>query len=477
MSMHKLLSASRLGLIAGATLALWTSACSVAPTYEKPTMPMASAYKEASGQWVAVDATPVRQNEKWWQLMGSTELNDLVERATQDNLQIQVLLARQSSANAFVKANEAAYSPQVTLAGGDQQNRQSDSRPLRGATQPPTYQNNFAYLNATYELDLFGRIQNSVSSATALSAAAQADVQALRLVVQSNIVSTYCIIQSLDTQIKVQTSVVELLKRRETILGSRLQQGFDAPTVGYRSQTQTDAQVLRLGELKTRRAQFEHVLATLVGVAPAQFSLPAGDIQRIKLPSIPASVPSELLVRRPDILSAEKKVEAANADIGVAKSAFFPSLVLGALGGVQNTGNRWLFSAPDRFWTVGPTLFATVFDGGRRDALVDQAVARNQETIAAYKATVINSFKEVEDLLAELNNLKATTQNVQRSSIASAKNDKVAQAQFQLGASSWLDTIDPAIQKAQAEILLIDHQTQLLVQTSALIKALGGYWQ
>ena len=471
------LPASRLGLITGATLALWTSACSVAPAYDKPTLPMAAAYKEASGQWVAVDATRARQNEKWWYLLGSTELNDLVDRATQDNLQIQALLARQNSANAFVKANEAAYSPQVIIAGGDQQNRQSDSRPLRGATQPPTYQNNFAYLNATYELDLFGRIQNSVSSATALSAAAQADVQALRLVVQSNIVSTYCIIQSLDTQIKVQSSVVELLKRRETILGSRLQQGFDAPTVGYRSQTQTDAQMLRLGELKTRRAQFEHVLATLVGVAPAQFSLPVGDIQRVKLPAIPASVPSDLLVRRPDILSAEKKVEAANADIGVAKSAFFPSLMLGALGGVQNTGNRWLFNAPDRFWTVGPTLFATVFDGGRRDALVDQAVARNQETIAAYKATVINSFKEVEDLLADLNNLKASTQNVQRSWIASAKNDKVAQAQFQVGASSGLDTIDPAIQKAQAELLLIDHQTQMLVQTSALIKALGGYWQ
>jgi outer membrane protein, multidrug efflux system len=469
--------ARRLHLIAGAALALLSSACSVAPTYEKPTMPMAPAYKEALGQWVAVDAVQAKKNEKWWQLLGSTELNRLIEQATSDNLQIQTLLARQDSANAFVKANEAAYSPQVSIAGGDQQNRQSDDRPLRGATQPPTYQNNFAYLNATYELDLFGRIKNSVTSASALSAAAQADLQAVRLVVQANIVSTYCLIQSLDTQIAVQTSVLNLLKRRETILGSRLQQGYDAPTVGYRSQTVTDAQVLRLSDLKTRRAQFEHLLATLVGVAPADFSLPPGDIQRLTLPAIPQSVPSELLVRRPDILSAEKKIEAANADIGVAKSAFFPSLVLGAMGGVQNTGNRWLFNAPDRFWTVGPTLFATVFDGGRRDALVDQAVARHKETIVAYKATVINSFKEVEDLMADLNNLNATSQNVQRSVSASARNEKVAQSQFQVGTSSFLDTIDPAIQKAQFELQLIDHQTQMLVQTSALIKALGGYWQ
>jgi NodT family efflux transporter outer membrane factor (OMF) lipoprotein len=476
MMMHKY-HGRRLHLIAGVILALLSSACSVAPTYEKPTLPLAAAYKEAPGQWVAVDAAQVQKIEKWWQQLGSAELNDLIERATSDNLQIQTLLARQDSANAFVKANEAAYSPQVTVAGGDQQNRQSDDRPLRGATQPPTYQNNFAYLNATYELDLFGRIKNSVTSASALSAAAQADLQAVRLVVQANIVSAYCLIQSLDTQIAVQTSVLNLLKRRENILGSRLQQGFDAPTIGYRSQTVTDAQVLRLSDLKTRRAQLEHLLATLLGVAPANFSLPAGDIQRLKLPAIPQSVPSELLVRRPDILSAEKKVEAANADIGVAKSAFFPSLVLGAMGGVQNTGNRWLFNSPDRFWTVGPTLFATVFDGGRRDALVDQAVARNKETIAAYKATVINSFKEVEDLMADLNNLNATTQNVQRSLMASAKNYKAAESQFQVGTSSFLDTIDPAIQKSQFELQLIDHQTQMLVQTSALIKALGGYWQ
>jgi NodT family efflux transporter outer membrane factor (OMF) lipoprotein len=476
MMMHKH-NVHRLHLIAGGILTLLSSACSVAPTYEKPTLSTAAAYKEAPGQWVAVDAAQAQKIDKWWQQLGSAELNELVDRADSDNLQIQTLMARQDNANAFVKANEAAYSPQVTIAGGDQQNRQSDDRPLRGATQPTTYQNNFAYLNATYELDLFGRIKNSVTSASALSASAQADVQAVRLVVQANIVSAYCLIQGLDTQIAVQTSVLNLLKRRENILGSRLQQGFDAPTVGYRAQTVTDAQVLRLSDLKTRRAQLEHLLATLLGVAPANFSLPAGDIQRLKLPVIPQSVPSELLVRRPDILSAEKKVEAANADIGVAKSAFFPSLVLGAMGGVQNTGNRWLFNSPDRFWTVGPTLFATVFDGGRRDALVNQAVARNKETIAAYKSTVINSFKEVEDLMSDLNNLNATTQNVQRSLAVSARSYKAAESQFQVGTSSFLDTIDPAIQKAQFELQLIDHQTQMLVQTSALIKALGGYWQ
>ena len=459
-----------------ALLLVCLAGCTTAPDYKAPTVELPKAYKESSTQWAVAQPGDQLSRDGWWLVFQDPVLNALMAKGSETNFQLQAAVSRFNASKAFLAVNSAAQSPQVGLSGTGSNNRQSANRPLRGANQPDIYDSNQVSFVASYELDVWGRVRSSIDSATALSEAAFADTQTLRLLIRTEIASTYFQVRGLDTQISLIKDVLEAYRKQASIVRSRFEMGISSGGDYYRAQTLVENEEIRLQSLRTRRSVLEHALALLVGENASTFSLEAGDIFKIAVPEVPLSVPSRLLERRPDIASSERKVAASNADIGVARAAYFPVIGLAAQDGFQNNSTSSLINAPNRFWSIGPTAFLTLFDGGRRDALVDQAKARNEEATAVYKNTVLSAFKEVEDVLVDLKNREIVQKNVSDALLLSDKGYQIAIERYKEGVASYLEIVDASIQRTQSELTNVDQRTQLLVGRSSLVKVLGGYW-
>jgi NodT family efflux transporter outer membrane factor (OMF) lipoprotein len=237
-----------------------------------------------------------------------------------------------------------------------------------------------------------------------------------------------------------------------------------------------EAGKVRKSNLEARRAQLEHVIALLVGVPASTFSLDFQGLSVLSMPAISSQIPSTLLERRPDIAAAERRVAASNEEIGVARSAFFPVISLSALGGYQTANQANILAAPNAFWTIGPSAVFTLFDGGRRAAIVDQAIAKNSENTALYKNTVLSAIKEVEDILVDIKDRQASYINVENNVNYANKTYRISTSRYQEGISGYLEIVDAAIDQSRAKNVQVDYQTQLLIDRVLLIKALGGYW-
>jgi NodT family efflux transporter outer membrane factor (OMF) lipoprotein len=267
-----------------------------------------------------------------------------------------------------------------------------------------------------------------------------------------------------------------LYEKQALLMNRRYHEGINSGVDFYRVQGLVESGLVQEKQLETQRALYEHVIALLIGEPASSFNLPISGLNVIELPQISLEIPSTLLERRPDVAAAERRVAATNADIGVARSAFFPVISLSALGGFQTANQASLLAAPNAFWTIGPTAFLTIFDGGRRSALVDQAVAKNSENIALYKNTVLSAIKEVEDVLVESRNREHAYENVENSLMYANKTYDISTARYKEGIAGYLEIVDAAIEKSKAESQNIDFQSNLLVDRVRLIKALGGYW-
>ncbi|QWD62169.1 efflux transporter outer membrane subunit [Polynucleobacter sp. MWH-UH25E] len=450
--------------------------CSLAPDYKRPQMQMPANFKEISENWVVAKPADQMKRGSWWKNFGDPILDELVAKTETNNFQIAAAVARYENASAFLAVNNAGLYPQVAVTGAATENRQSAGRPLRGANQPNIYDNNFFGGLATYEVDLWGRVRSSIDSASALAEASQEDLESVRLLIQADLVNSYIAMRGIESQQVILKHDLELYQKQADLMQKRYKEGINSGVDFYRVQGLVESGRIREKTLQTRRAQLEHVIAVLVGESPSSFSLPKGSISDLTLPSIAVSLPSTLLERRPDVASAERRVAASNAEIGVARSAFFPVLSLSAFGGYQTANQANILAAPNAFWTIGPLAFLTIFDGGRRSAIVDQAIARNAENTAIYKNTVLTAIKEVEDVLVQLKNREDSLSNVNNSLMYSEKTYKIATARYREGISGYLEIVDAAIDQSKAKSVQLDYQTQLLIDRVLLIKALGGYW-
>jgi NodT family efflux transporter outer membrane factor (OMF) lipoprotein len=450
--------------------------CSLAPDYKRPQMQMPANFKEISENWVVAKPADQMKRGSWWKNFGDPILDELVAKTETNNFQIAAAVARYENASAFLAVNNAGLYPQVAVTGAATENRQSAGRPLRGANQPNIYDNNFFGGLATYEVDLWGRVRSSIDSASALAQASQEDLESVRLLIQADLVNSYIAMRGIESQQVILKHDLELYQKQADLMQKRYKEGINSGVDYYRVQGLVESGRIREKTLQTRRAQLEHVIAVLVGESPSSFSLPQGGISDLTLPSIAVSLPSTLLERRPDVASAERRVAASNAEIGVARSAFFPVLSLSAFGGYQTANQANILAAPNAFWTIGPLAFLTIFDAGRRSAIVDQAIARNAENTAIYKNTVLTAIKEVEDVLVQLKNREDSLSNVNNSLMYSEKTYKIATAIYREGISGYLEIVDAAIDQSKAKSVQVDYQTQLLIDRVLLIKALGGYW-
>src|SRR3984957_10674258 len=391
----------------GVALTLLLGACSLAPPLKTPIVPTADAYKEI-GPWTRAQPADRLPRDTWGMLYENAELNELETRLIAGNPTLAAALANYAQARALADQARAGLFPTLGLSASTERNRESINAPLRGPTTPTYYNANAIGGSVSYELDLWGQIRNEVAAGEANAAASAADLENARLSLIAQLAGDYIQLRSLDRDSAILDETVDAytraLKLTEQRHGAGIAPGLDVS----QAQTQLDAARSQSAQTLAQRALMEHAIAALLGVSASTFTIKPA-IVGITLPRVPSGVPSTLLERRPDIAAAQRRMLAANANIGVARAAYFPTLTLGAQGGFQSTGfSNWL-SAPSAFWGIGPNALLSVFDGGLRRAQVAQARAEFDASAANYRGTVVTAFQQVEDSLATLDHYHDAT--------------------------------------------------------------------
>lgn len=452
-------------------------ACSFAPELKLPEVPVAQAYKEME-PWVPAQPGDELPRGAWWTLYGDAGLNTLQDQLVAGNPNLAVALARYEQATAYSQQARSALFPSLSANGQAGRNRVSENRPLVPANSsiPPTYSNYSIGLQASYELDLWGRVRNTVQAGEAEAAAAQADLESARLSLQAQLADNYIVLRGLDQQLHLLRETVQARDKALMVTQTRHDAGIVPGMDVSRAQTQLESARSQLEQAKAQRAVVEHAIAALVGKSPSSFSI-ADNTTELALPHIPVALPSTLLQRRPDIAAAQRRVEAANASVGVAKTAFFPALSLGAAMGYQSisTGN-WL-SAPSNFWSIGPTMVFQLFDGGRRKAQVAQAEAVLDENGARYRGVVLEAFQQVEDNLARLNHYRSAADAERLAAESAQKTLDFALNRYREGAANYLEVTSAQTQALDTQRELLTLNVSQLRASVELVRALGGGWQ
>jgi NodT family efflux transporter outer membrane factor (OMF) lipoprotein len=461
--------ASRLPLAALALLA----ACSVGPDYVRPDAPAGESFKETQG-WKPAEPRDAEVRGAWWEIFGDPLLNQLEEQVGVSNQNLAAAEARFRQAMALVGAARSAYYPTITGDVAATRSRAS-SGSNSAVVSRGVVTNRSAAVNADWELDVWGRVRRSVESNVAGAQASAADLESARLSAQAQLALSYFQLRQLDTERKLLDETVEALGRSLQLTQNRYTAGVAAKVDVVQAQTllrTTQAQAIDLG---VQRAQLEHAIALLVGKAPSGLSIPAGTLGALP-PPVPVGLPSSLLERRPDIAAAERRAAAANAQIGVAKAAYFPQLTLSATGGYQSTSLADWFTAPSRFWSVGPALAATLFDAGLRKSQTEQAIANYDATVAAYRQTVLTALQDVEDNVAALRILEDEAA-VQREALEAARQTlDLTLNQYKAGTVSYLNVVTAQTTALANERTAVDIQGRRLQASVLLVRGLGGGW-
>jgi outer membrane protein, multidrug efflux system len=462
---------AKLLALAGTALAL--AGCSLAPPYSPPQVTVPSAYKE-TGPWTPASPADAAPRGRWWAVYGDETLNGLEERIETGNPNLALALARYDEARANLAIARASLVPEVDVGGSALANKQSNNRPLR-AGGASYFQDDTVGATISYEFDLWGRVRNMVAAGKADAQASAADVASVRLSLEAQLADAYMNLRGLDAQSALLDQTTDAygraLKLTEVLHSGGAVAGLD---VG-RAQTQLEATQALRTEIGAQRALYEHAIAALVGEPASVFSI-APNPKLFPTPRTPVSAPSLLLQRRPDIAAAERRTAAANAQIGVARAALYPSLTLGLAGGFQNTGGANLLSAGNSWWALGPSLAMALFDGGRRKAVVRESRDQFDEASATYRATVLTAFQQVEDNLA-LSNRLADEASQQMAAVAAAeRTEGLALVQYRMGAVTYLDVVVAQTADLQAQETELSIETRRLLASVDLVRALGGGW-
>jgi NodT family efflux transporter outer membrane factor (OMF) lipoprotein len=459
---------------AAAGFSLLLVGCAVGPKYQRPTAPAPPAYKEGPGgeQWKTATPSEGTLRANWWEVFDDPQLNQLEEMVPAANQSLKQAEAQFRQARALVRLNQANYYPTVTgqVSVTNSRTPVSSSGINRG---PVT---NFSLpVGASWEPDFWGRVRLTVESATANAQTTAADLANLRLSIQGELAADYFQLLGLDMEQSLLSDTLAAYERAVKLTIDRFNGGVASKVDVAQAQTQLASTRAELTDFGVVRSQLEHAIAVLTGQPPAGFSIAPGKIQGPP-PPIPAGVPSELLERRPDIAASERLVGAANAQIGLAETAYYPTLTLSATGGVESSRITTWLSWPSRFWSLGPTLAQTLLDFGRRKAQVQGAEAAYDATVAGYRQTVLGAFQEVEDNLSTLRILAREALQQDEAVKGAQESLRLELDRYKSGTVSYLDVITTqtiALTNESTAVGLLSRRMTAAVQ---LIRALGGGW-
>lgn len=451
------------------------AACSVGPDYARPQMDEAPAVFKEGQNWNPAQPRDLAANGKWWEMFGDPQLNALVDQVDISNQNLALAEANFRAAMALVQSSRAAYSPTLDESASATRSRSSSSS-SSSSSAGAGVRNSYSFaLNASWEADVWGKVRRDVEASSASAQASAADLAAARLSAQASLAQSYLQLRVLDAQQKLLEETVEAYQRSYQLTQNQYAAGMAAKSDVIQAQSQLKTAQASALDNGVTRAQTEHAIALLVGKTPSNFTLPKAPLAAAA-PPIPQGVPSMLLERRPDVAAAERRVASANAKIGVAKAAYFPSLTLSASGGYQSSTFADWFSLPGRVWSLGPQLAQSIFDGGARRAATDQAIATYDGTVASYKQTVLTAFQEVEDNLAALRILEQEAA-VQDEALQAARQAVVLVTnQYKAGTVSYVNVITAQATALSAERSSLDIRNRRMAASVLLAKALGGGW-
>jgi len=458
-------------LAVAAMLPVMLAACTVGPDYVRPDVEAPAAYKE-TGNWKVGEPSDHLPRGKWWETFNDPKLNALEEQVNISNQNVHVAEAQFRQAQALAQGARAGYFP--TVSGNLSSNRShAPSSAVAGAGATNT--NHSLSLNASWEPDVWGRVGRLVEANEAGAQASAADLESVRLSAQATLAQDYFLLRIADAQKRLLDDTVAAYEKSLKLTNNRYVAGVATRVDVVQAEAQlktTQAQAIDLG---VQRAQLEHAIALLVGKPPSTFSIEPAPLVA-SFPATPVGIPSELLERRPDIAAAERRVAAANAQIGVAKAAFFPSLVLSASGGYESSSLANWLTLPNRFWSVGPAIAQALFDGGLRKAQSEQATAAYDASVASYRQTVLGGFQEVEDNLAALRILEQEA-GVQNEAVQAARQSVVLTTnQYKAGVVSYLNVVTVQATALANERTAADILGRRLAASVLLVKAVGGGW-
>ena len=466
-----------------AAVVLLCAGCMVGPDYSKPSVPMTAAYKEDQGWKLARPLDHIPRG-KWWEVFGDPQLNALEEQVSQANQNVKVAEAHFRQARAMIGFFRAGLFPTVTAGASATSMRNGALSPFStssvGASSgtSPGGKSTGEFLltgDISYEIDLWGRIRRSVTAAREEAQATAGDLETARLSIQAELAFDYFELRSADAQQRLLNDTVKAFDEALQLTIRRFEGGAAPKSDVAQAQTQLETTQVQATDIAVQRAAFEHAIAVLIGKPPADFSLPAAPLD-LQPPNIPAGLPSELLERRPDIAAAERRVAEANEQIGIAKAAYFPTVTLNALLGLESSSIRNFGGWQSFLWAVGSSLAQTIFDGGRRRATSEAALAGYDATVASYRQATLDAFQQVEDNLAALRILEQETQQQARAVLSAQESLQLFTNRYKGGVDNYLQVITAQTVALANERNQVDIMRRRMDASVLLVKALGGGW-
>ncbi len=468
-----------------AVLALLT-ACTIGPNYHRPpaSVPAAfkevppNAFKEAAAQGlVPAEPSDAFHKGKWWEIYNDPALNALEEQVAINNQNVLRFAALYQEAKAAIRAARAPLYPTVTVGPSITASKSGGSGAVTGGVVGGTFVKELYSLpfSVSWEPDLWGSVHRGITSAAESAQAAESDIENAKLLYQSELAQDYFNLHGTDGDTELLERTVSSYQEYLTLTQNRFRGGVATDLDVAQAQAQLYSAQSALIDLGVTRAQFEHAIAILIGKAPAELTIPALSLVTLP-PPVPVGLPSKLLERRPDIAGAERRVASANEQIGIAMAAFYPTLSLSATGGFQNTSFVKWFGMPSRFFSVGPALAQTLFEGGRRRAVIAEEQANYDSLVATYRQTVLTAFQQVEDELAALRILEQEADKVRDAVSAADRALTVSTAQYKAGTTLYLTVITEQATLLSAQRTAVALLTRRLVASVGLVEALGGGW-
>ncbi|MEO8386041.1 MAG: efflux transporter outer membrane subunit [Betaproteobacteria bacterium] len=466
-------------LMCVAVVAALFAGCAIGPDYQRPDIQAPVAYKEVAG-WKIAEPRDELVRGKWWKMFGDSTLDALLEQVNVSNQSLKVSEARFRQAQALTQSARANYYPTVSANAATTRSRVAASR---SAGSNAVSSNHSLGLSTNWEIDVWGRIRRTVEANDATAQASAADLEAARLSLQSALANNYFQLRVNDAQKQLFADTITAYEKSLELTKNRYAVGVVGKVDVVQAETQLLSAQAQSIDLGVQRAQLEHAIAVLIGKPPTDFSLSSIEASggasvdwKVAMPLFPVGLPSTLLERRPDIAAAERRAAAANAQIGVAKAAYFPTLSLtGSVGFASPTLANWI-SAPNRAWSLGPSLAETLLDFGKRGAVSDQAVATYDQTVATYRQTVLEAFQDVEDNVAALRILEQEAK-VQSDAVRAARESvTLTLNQYKAGTISYLSVVTVQTAQLSNERTSVGLLGRRLSATVGLIRALGGGW-